>query len=289
MQVIAEIGSNWKKKDLEDSYNHAITSVYAAATAGANAAKFQLFRADSLYSKERAYTNWMNAKQYELPLEWLPDLQKMAHRFGIELWASIFSEDLIDPALLYVDGIKVASGDLTNESLVRAMANASGRVQIPLAVSTGAATYDEIENALEWVGEAHLVILFHCVSSYPTDPLTLNLRSGLTFAKNKRVHSLGFSDHTLTSEAACLAVALGYSYFEKHFAAEGSWATPDTVVSASLEKLHQYVTDINKSSYIIGSIHKSVEAGEQSERIWARRGKDGLRPANDVAMAEEVY
>jgi len=281
MKIIAEVGSNWLKEGSNQG-EHLFNSVQMASQSGADIFKVQLFRAETLYSKDRMPEVYDRVKKYELSLDWLVTCRSFVNSNGMKFWASVFDANILYKASEFLQGIKIASGDLTNYPLIRAAAKVSNRRGIPLAISTGAATYEEIRASLAEInsfGPAYQLILFHCVSAYPADPLDINLLSGIIHKNNPEVDTLGFSDHTMTSEAAKLALAMGYNYFEKHFHAWGTPdESPDRVVSVSPEAFRDYVYDLRRAEKIIGEPVKRVMPSEVGERRYARRGDDGLRP-----------
>ncbi len=119
---------------------------------------------------------------------------------------------------LGVRAIKIASPDLTNLPLL-AVAAETG---LPLIVSTGAADAAEIDAAVEWIaqrGGAQRLVLLHCVSSYPADERTINLRRMTSIARRTRC-LVGLSDHTTGTDTGALAAAVGATVLEKHFTLE---------------------------------------------------------------------
>jgi len=280
LQFIAEVGSTWRVKDMGKSRALAIASIYDAARAGATAVKFQVWQADSFYSKVRAPELYARCKHYELPVEWLESLHTHALLNGIKLWASVFSPRLVDEVAPHVDVLKVASGDLTYEPLLRATCDASAGYSLPLCLSTGAANQEEVENAISIVRDYDVpqLILMHCVSSYPADARDYNLRGGTIFGDV--VDTIGLSDHTgWDMSVAQIAVGMGYTVFEKHFKPHGADNdNPDAEVAADSHEFGIYVDAIKDAREVVGKYSKQPVASELSERLWARRGKDGLRP-----------
>ena len=280
VEIVAEVGSNWYTDNRSRARGNVVRSIAEAASAGATIVKFQIFTADTLYSKERAPAAWENIKKYEFPIDVLPDAHAMAIHVGVKLWATVFSPSLLDAIpLTYLDGIKVASGDLTYTELLKAMAKKSALHKIPLAISIGAANAQEIREAITTARlfDVHSLVMFYCVSSYPAPLESMNLASGMIF--RDQVDAVGFSDHTLGCGAAVVATCLGYTYFEKHFAGWDSEVTPDTSVSMNPDRFREYSNTIVGTQVIIGTSEKLIYRGEMSERINARRGPDGLRPA----------
>src|SRR5262249_25441946 len=220
--VIAELSGNHNQE-----LSRALDLVEAAAAAGANAVKLQLYTPDSLTidSDMPAFridggTLWAGRTLYELygeamtPWEWYPELAAAARDAGLQCFASAFDAESVD--FLVAQGapaIKIASFELVDLELL-ATAAATGK---PVLVSTGMASYDEIDRAVRTVRCAGTggIGLFRCNSAYPADPHEMDLRT----LPNMRAawHApIGLSDHTLDSTAATVAVALGACMIEKH-------------------------------------------------------------------------
>lgn len=281
MEIIAEIGSNWGGKKHINAQESALASISMASSCGATAAKFQVFRADTLYSKERAKDLYERAKLYELPMSLIPLLRKKADECNVKLWASVFDVALLSEVAEYFDVLKIASGDLTNLELIDAMAGTCADLKKPMAISTGAATKKEVFEALGMIGKDHLVphlTVFHCKSVYPVSPMDLNLASGLMWKRYCNV--IGFSDHTLDIEPAILAYGMGYRAFEKHFRISSIPVSPDFVVSLPPAEFARYSKSLRSCQKVEGiSGAMTVLPQESQERVMARRGKDGLRPS----------
>ena len=273
MRIIAEIGSNWV--DEGDGHENLLRAIDAAARTGATGVKFQI-GLDKLYSRERAPEVWQRLQQCAFLLESLPWLHIYARSLGMELWASVFDVAFFDAVAGHLDGIKVASGDVVYKPIVVAAAEISRTDKIPLAISTGAATNAEFRHALEWAENPYEMTLMACDSSYPASIENVNLHHLLAYRED--VDALGYSDHTLGVLPAQLAVALGYTMFEKHLL---PWPNPnaaDACVSLDMANFAHYVKAIREAEALIAPRPRVFSASEQQERIGARRGKDGLRP-----------
>jgi N-acetylneuraminate synthase/N,N'-diacetyllegionaminate synthase len=160
---------------------------------------------------------------------------------------------------------------------------------MPLLISTGASYRGEILQALR---EAELwkvrdVILLQCVSLYPAQPRHYNLAALDLF--RPKVGALGLSDHTLSDKASLLALARGYTWFEKHFAPLGSEeaASPDHVVSLFPDDFASWVGSLREAEAMLGPVPKAPLEEEFAERTYARRGADGLRPAGEGLTRQE--
>ena len=290
MEIIAEVGSTWVRRRPNEAKAAVKKSIEVAARCGATIVKFQLFTADTLYSKERAPEQWQITKDNELPLEWLPMIREEANLRKVKLWASVFNKDLATEAAPFLDGIKIASGDVTNLSLIRYAVRVADQFGIDFGLSTGAAEADEIISAIQNVFVINKdPVIFHCVSAYPAKAEWLNLAVGRGIRDVKYGIRLGLSDHTLSNIPAMIAVGMGYTVFEKHFMLSGTpHSCGDRVVSLYPDRFQKYVNSIRKAEKIVGSETRKVHPNEMNERVWARRGSDGLRPANNAQGTQGI-
>jgi sialic acid synthase SpsE len=270
--VIAEIGSNH-----DGSLDRAIEMIAAAASVGADAAKFQLFTARGLAAPrcerlQDAFT------PHALPREWLPDLAAAADEHGIDFIATPFDLPAVEAlAAMQSPAIKIASGDLTYHALLRAAA-ATG---LPIIVSSGAANLRDVESSLDVLrreGVSELALL-HCVSGYPPrfDELTLcaipSLRQALAV-------TVGFSDHTPGIAASIAAVTLGSAVIEKHLTLDRTLQGPDHPFAMEPREFGELVQGIRAVEVALGDGVKQPAASEADERYWAWRGLYAARDLN---------
>src|SRR5262245_3126253 len=196
--VIAEAGVNHG-----GNKERALALVRAAKWAGADAVKFQTFRADRLASTRPAKLSHTKAqpnlqelfKRLELPFDAFRVIHKEAKRIGIEFLSTPFDEesaDFLDE--LGISAFKIASGDITHRPLIQHVS----RKGKPVMLSTGMSTPEEIEKAIDWMHSQSngQVVLLHCVSSYPAKPEELNLKS-IQFLHDRFGVPVGFSDHSV--------------------------------------------------------------------------------------------
>lgn len=233
--VIAEIGVNH-----DGSVERAVELVRAAAAAGADAAKFQLFRADDLMSRASKLAAYQASAGERDPIEMLRRLElstdqlrpavEECRRAGIAAIVTVFSVGLVREAeALGVDAYKSASPDIVHKPLLEAMAS-TGR---PLIVSTGASTIDEVTHALGWLRRSSgSLALLQCVSSYPT-PEGMEELAGVRALSRVFEGPVGYSDHTPGIETGARAVLAGATILEKHLTHDRGAAGPDH--SASLD------------------------------------------------------
>ena len=233
--VIAEAGVNH-----DGELEKALALVDLARNAGADAVKFQLFKAEELTTASAATAEYQQPSGIVSQRELLVRLELTDTDFshlrsycsdcGIEFLATPFGVRDVERLLtLQVNAIKTASTDLNNTPLLR-RATETG---LPLIVSTGAAGREEIAFAVErfrqWDATARLILL-HCVSAYPTPLEAANLRAISTLRNEFGVVS-GFSDHTIDTRTGAWAVALGANLIEKHITLDRTATGPDHAMS----------------------------------------------------------
>lgn len=266
--VVAEVGSNWKNK------NDLLQSISAAAVAGADAVKFQLW--DELYSQERAPEQWAVSQKYRLPLKWVVELHHSCRQVGIQFHLTLFNPRLYDLIEIAPDAVKVASGDLTYFPLLRKAAKFADTNGIPLVLSTGTHTHREVYKAVVTVlNITDNIVLLNCVSLYPAQLDCYDLQWIFQYRGNA---GLGLSDHTMDSSLAVRAAETGsYGWFEKHFRLDHLTDTPDAPHSLPPGKFAKYCDDI-ATAFRRFEKEKEVHPAEEPERRWMQRGEDGLRP-----------
>ena len=257
--VIAEAGVNHN-----GDVDTARRMVEVARQAGADAVKFQAFRAERLVTRTASMADYQKGglsdtcTQYEMlrELELWPDAFAEIHthcrQCGVAFLATPFArEDVAMLAALEPVAIKIASSDLTNMPLLEAAVD----THLPLIVSTGASKGDEIDAGVAWLRQrdaANRLVLLHCVSSYPTDPCDANLRRIAVLADRFGVPT-GFSDHTAGVETGALAVAAGAVMIEKHFTLNRSQIGPDHSFSLEPDELAAYVRGIRQAERMLGT------------------------------------
>jgi sialic acid synthase SpsE/CMP-N-acetylneuraminic acid synthetase len=274
--IVAEAGVNHN-----GSLQTALDLVDAAAEAGADAVKFQIFRASDLVTAEAPTARYQKTacgadsqrdmlERLELPDRDWARIQERCQRRSILFLATPFAPDDVKRLNeLDVAAIKIASTDCTNLLLLRAAA-ATGR---PLIVSTGAATETEIRETaaeLRRLGAADRLILLHCISCYPTPVEALNLKAMQTLAQSFGV-PVGLSDHTQSVETGGWAVAAGACVLEKHFTLDRSAEGPDHAMSLSPDELRQYIRRARDAQAALGSGIIGLTAAEGDVRRIAGR------------------
>lgn len=241
--LIAEIGVNH-----DGSVERALELTRAARAAGADAVKFQLFRADLLMSRAARLAAYQEDAGESDPIEMLHRLElsvaqlkpvvQLAHEIGLHAIVTCFSVELVDEAeRLPWDAYKTASPDIIHRPLLDRLV-ATGK---PLIVSTGASTLDEVQRAVEWLGPAReRLVILQCVSSYPTPKDCEELGGICALREALAPLPVGYSDHTAETVTGANAVACGAVMLEKHLTYNITAAGPDHAASLDASSFARY-------------------------------------------------
>ncbi len=255
--------------------------VQAAARAGADAVKFQTFKAAHLVTADApqaAYqarnsgiteSQFDMLKRLELPLEAFAELNRFCEAEGIQFMSTAFDEESSDfLAGLGMGIFKIPSGELTNLPLLRHIAR-HGR---PMIVSTGMATLFEVHAAVDAIRGAgnDAITVLHCTTNYPAPPEEVNLRAMHTMSAALNV-PIGYSDHTMGIEASVIAVAAGATVIEKHFTLDRNLPGPDHQASLEPEALAEMVRSIRRVEVLLGSGAKQPSSAELAVADVVRR------------------
>lgn len=292
--IIAEAGSNHNC-----NFDNAIKLIDAAATAGADAVKFQIFSAAAIYSKKTPMASylkkeklakdgeslWDVIKKNEIPRHWTPDLMAYCQQKGIMFLSTPFDLDAVaELSEAGVEAFKVASFEITHLPMLRRI-SATGK---PIILSTGMASLEDIEIAMETIKSSGTspVALLHCAIAYPPKFSDINLRAMDTMKQAFQV-PVGFSDHTMGYVTAVAAVARGACIIEKHFTLSRQQEGPDHPFSLEPGELQEMVTAIRQTEQILGSpIKKHTEAENELHRI-ARRSLVAAQNISAGTVIEE--
>jgi N,N'-diacetyllegionaminate synthase len=265
--VIAEAGAN-HNRDLEIAKQ----LIDVAAEAGADAVKFQTYKGSDLYSSKTPHFEYLKDDRspaelldaLALPREWQPELADHARARGIAFFSAPFDNDAVDTlAAVGVPALKIASFELVDLPLIRYAA----AVGVPMILSTGMATYGEIEDALGAVQETgnRQVALLRCASVYPAPAEIINLRAMATMREAFGV-PVGLSDHTTGISVPAGAAALGANLVEKHFTLSRELEGPDHPFALEPDELRAMVAAIRDVEAALGTGRlegpSEAEAGE---------------------------
>jgi N-acetylneuraminate synthase len=287
--IIAEIGSNF-----DGDIERAKMLIDLAKNSGADAVKFQCFRADKIVSQEGFrnlkigfQSNWDKSvyevyKDAEFPREWNNELFSYADKRGIHFLSSPYDREAVDILDdLGVPIFKIGSGDITWHEILQYIAKKNK----PIIIGSGASTIGEIDEALKVIRkENNNIILLQCVTNYPSSFRYANIRAMQSLGKMFDV-LVGYSDHTPGSIVPLGAVALGACVIEKHFTDDKSRSGPDHPFAMDKKDFKEMVTSIRKLEKALGSSKKDIYEEENETVILQRRC---LRASKDISKGTVI-
>ena len=265
--IIAEAGVNHNGK-----LNIALRLCDAAKEAGADVVKFQTWNTDLLITKNVGMAEYQETntgksksqydmlKELELPYDNFRKIKEYCDKIGL-IFASTADESqsldfLID---LGIPFIKVGSGDIGNIPYLRYM----GTKNLPIILSTGMSSLADIDISLVALreGGAKDITILHCTTNYPCPYDEVNLRAMLTL-RDKYGLPVGYSDHTIGTEIAVAAVAMGATIIEKHFTLDKTMDGPDHIASTEPDEFREMVRQIRNIEKAMGDGIKQPTASE---------------------------
>lgn len=288
--VIAELSANHGHKlDL------ALASVRAAKKAGADAVKIQTYTADTITLDcklpdfiVKGTSLWDDRSLHDLyqeaytPWEWHEAIFEEARKEGICCFSTPFDKSAVDLLESLGNPIyKIASFEITDTPLIEYAAS-KGK---PMIISTGIATEEDIRLAIETCRKAGNddITLLKCTSAYPAPIDKANLRTMVDMASRFGVKT-GLSDHTMGSEVALAAVALGAGVIEKHFILDRSIGGPDAEFSMQEDEFASMVSSIRKVEKALGQVGYPTDPATINGRRFSR----SLYVARDVKAGESI-
>jgi N,N'-diacetyllegionaminate synthase len=267
--LIAEIGNNH-----EGDPQLALQLADAAVEAGADAVKVQIIEPARLVNVANA-DRIKQLTRFQLEPEVFREMARRVRSQGRLFLASMFDCDTLSSWLGELDAIKIASGDLDFDPLLEIAAASN----LPIILSTGMSTMDEIRHAVGVIAAgtrpprtlADRLAVLHCVSLYPTPIEQANLGAIAQIATQVGV-SVGYSDHTLGTDAALAAVALGARIIEKHFTLNKQHSSfRDHALSAEPQEFARLAAGMHAFDAMLGSGIRDEVISDAATRAVARR------------------
>ena len=298
--IVAEIGVNH-----EGNLDAALKLMRLAQEAGADAAKFQTFTPER-YASASDSERLERVRGFDLGEDGFRRLAEEAAKDGFPVFSTAVSEDVVPFLAELFPVIKIASGDIDFEPVIRAAAGTG----LPVILSTGLSTAEEVEAAIDWFRDAAAIgdirdrlILMHCVSAYPTPIEEANTLS-IPYLAERTGLRIGYSNHIIGPEACLAAVALGACVLEVHFTdCKTGREFRDHALSCDPDDLAVLVEMAPRIRASLGqpgkqrqpselpnlsAVRKGVVAARDLEagRVLARDDLMFARPADEVPAAE---
>jgi sialic acid synthase SpsE len=275
--IVAEAGVN-HNGDIELAKRH----IREAHLAGADAIKFQIYKAEKLVTQS-APIYWKvgndeGKTQYEVfskihnfPIEFYRACIEYANEIGITFFCTPFDLEAVDVMeKIGVKLYKVASGDITYHQLLKKIA----QTDKPIILSTGASTIGEIEEAVNIIEKEgnNQIILLHCTLAYPTPQKDINLNMIPILARLFQQYPIGLSDHTFDPFTPALAVMLGAKIIEKHFTVDKNLeGSSDHKLGVDPFQMKQLVESVRLAEKSLGQELKRADEAEHPALLMARR------------------
>lgn len=290
--IIAEAGVNHN-----GSVSLAKKMIDAASEAGADAVKFQTFRAERVISRFAPKAEYQKettgegesqlemARKLELSAEEHKALLEHCGKKGIIFLSTPFDLESIDLLnSLGLETIKIPSGEITNLPYLRKI----GSLKKKVIISTGMSNMKEIRAALDALIKSGTkkkdITVLHANTEYPTPMKDVNLRAMLAIKEELNV-DVGYSDHTLGIEIPIAAAALGASVIEKHFTLDRNMTGPDHRASLEPDELKAMVMAVRNIERALGDGVKRASASEKKNMAIARKS---IVAARDIKKGETL-
>lgn len=289
---IADISANH-----DGSLDRAITLIKMARDAGADAAKFQNFRAPKIVSdygfkamqgQVSHQANWKKTvfevySDASIPFDWTPVLKEECDKVGIDYFSSPYDFEAVDYLDPFVPAHKIGSGDVDWIEMLEHIA----RKGKPVILSTGAAAIGDVQNAVHSILKINQqLVLLQCNTNYTASPVNfdhINLRVLDTYHTLFPDVVLGLSDHTHGHATVLGSVALGARVIEKHFTDDTTRVGPDHPFSMTPTTWREMVDRTRELERALGSPDKTIGGNEKDTTIVQRRC---LRAAREVKSGE---
>lgn len=289
---IADIAANWDGK-----IERAKELIYLSAEMGANAAKFQNFRAETIVS-DFGFKSLENGKQVShqkdwkesvfeiykkasLPLEWTETLRETCKKAGIDYFTAPYDESQIGELSKYVQAWKIGSGDITWIQMIEKLSKYS----LPILIATGASTLDEVITAHNIAKKYNdNIVIMQCNTNYTGSHDNFNYINLNVLNKFKSSFPdtiLGLSDHTSGHATVLGAVALGARVIEKHFTDDKNRIGPDHKFSMCPSEWKLMVDCTRELESALGNGIKVIEDNEKETSIIQRRA---IRASRDISI-----
>jgi len=288
--IIAEAGVNHN-----GDKNLAYKLIDIAKESGADAVKFQTFKAARIISKNTQMADYQKKnlgkedsqiemiKKLELSYKDFEDLKKYCGEKGIIFLSSPFDEESIEFLDKLVPYYKIPSGEIVNYRYLKLIAEKNR----PIIMSTGMANLSDVEKALDTIYSINQdaeIYLLHCTTNYPAPYEEVNLKAMITLKEAFKI-PVGYSDHTLGIEVPIAAVAMGAQIIEKHFTLDRNLPGPDHKASLEPNELKAMVNAIRNIEKALGNgIKKPNKSEKEIEKVVRKK----LVATRDIKSGETI-
>ena len=273
--------------------------IYLCAKAGADAAKFQHFSAETIVSdygfkslkkKSSHQKSWKKSvfKVYQdasINLNWTKELKETCGKAGIDFFSSPYSFKMVDHLNPFVPAYKIGSGDITWLDIVEHIAKKNK----PVIIASGASNFREVKEAINRIKKFNnKIVLMQCNTNYTASSNNfkfINLKVLEKYKKSFPKVILGLSDHTHGHSTVLGSVAMGARVIEKHFTDDNNRIGPDHKFSMNPKTWKLMVEATRELEYSMGDGIKKVEKNEKNTVVLQRRS---IRLKNNLMKNQKI-
>ena len=274
--IIAEIGPNHN-----GSFQMAKKLVEKISKSGADAIKFQLADPDKVYSLDAFKANYQKknvpyksikemSSKYQLTRDQHLKISKLCKKKSLTYLCSAFDISSLKFLIknIKIPIVKIPSGEIISLDILNYLSKSRKKI----IISTGMSTLNDIKQAIKILNRnfKKKIILMHCISSYPAEKKSLNLKL-IKKLKNYFKYEVGYSDHSLGDEACLAAVAMGARVIEKHVTLSKKLRGPDHKASIEIKEFNNMVKKIRELEIMMGNEKKKILKSELNTQKVARK------------------
>ena len=278
---IADIAANH-----DGSLKRAKKLITLCAKAGANAAKFQHFKAETIVSdkgfkqfgKKSHQSKWKKSvfqtyKDASIDPSWTKELCKYCKKNGIDFITTPYDINYVNDVNKYVCAYKIGSGDLTWHEIIKQISSK----RKPVILATGASKLEEVKEAVKLILKKNKkLVLMQCNTNYTNSEDNFNYINLKVLDQYKELFGnkviLGLSDHTLGHSTVLGSVVMGAKVIEKHFTDNNNRSGPDHKFSMNFDTWKSMVEDTRRLEKALGDGKKKIEKNERQTSFLQRRG-----------------
>lgn len=296
--VISDYGRPYIVSEVNSSHNGSMElakrMIDASVDIGCDCVKFQSWSVESLYSKTYYDANPISkrfVKKFSMSSDELKDLANYCRSKEISFSSTPYSEEEVDFLVeeCNVPYIKIASMEVNNPRFLRYI----GEKRVPVILSTGMSTMEEVESAVDVLHAAGVeqMAILHCVSIYPTILTNVNLNNIIGLREKFSMHPIGFSDHTEGDAAAVAAVALGAGIIEKHLTLDKTKVGMDNGMATEPPEFTALVNKCRDIQIALGTRERVLIQQELDQRKNMRRSLVSTRDilAGEIIKESDLY
>lgn len=284
--IVAELNtSHFGDLDLAKSM------IAKAKEVGCDCVKFQSWSTDSLYAKSYYKENKITKRminKFSLDQIALKTLANYSKDIGIDFSSTPYAREEAEFLIheCQVPFVKIASMELNNLPYLSFL----GRLKIPLVLSTGMGTLEEIVRAVSTIADAgnHQIIILHCNSTYPLPAIAARLHNIIGLRTEFPQYPIGYSDHTIGSEIPTAAVALGACLIEKHFTLDSNRIGMDNQMASEPAEMKDMIDKCRVVQVALGGAGRILDESELAQAPKMRRSLVTALPLKAGHVLREV-